>query len=83
MVVILTILLCVLVPLSFLAGGFLAYKGVQLGLRWQIQTKHEEKPSMDVHNPITTVVNTIKEKQEDKENTNILNEWLNGPAESR
>ena len=58
-------------------------KSVQLGLRWQMQMKHEEKPTMEIQNPINEVVNTVKEKQAEKEQANILNEWLNGPPESR
>jgi hypothetical protein len=76
-----TLIICI--PITALVVGFLVLKSVQLGLRWQIQLKNEEKPSMDVHNPITTIVNEVKEKQSEKEQANILNEWLNGPAESR
>lgn len=75
------LLLCI--PVTAIVTGFFVLKAVQLGLRWQIQIKHEEKPSMEVQNPINTVVNTVKEKQSEKEQANILNEWLNGPVESR
>lgn len=78
-----TIALIICIPITAIVVGFLVLKSVQLGLRWQLQIKHEEKPTMEVHNPITTVVNEVKEKQVEKEQANILNEWLNGPAESR
>lgn len=62
-----------------LVTGFFVLKAVQLGLRWQFEIKHEQKPTMEVKipNPIEPI---IQSKQE-KETSNLLNEWLNGPPE--
>ncbi|WP_026676768.1 hypothetical protein [Fictibacillus gelatini] len=75
-----TIILACTIPVSMFAAGFFAYKGVQLGLRWQIEVRNEKPPTMDMpKNPIEPI---IQSKQE-KEQVNILAEWLNGPTESR
>jgi len=66
------IILALCIPLSFIAGGFVAYKGVQLGLRWQT----EKEPTMP--NPISEMVHKKQNKKAETEQDNILNEWLNG-----
>ena len=77
------IILALCIPLAFVAGGFVAYKGVQLGLRWQMQTAKQEQPSMAVKNPIQPIIQAKQAEQQEKEQANILAEWLNGPTESR
>jgi hypothetical protein len=74
-----TIILALCIPLSFIAGGFVAYKGVQLGLRWQTEIKKEKEPTLT--NPLKPLVDPIimaKNKKAESEQTNIINEWLNG-----
>jgi hypothetical protein len=73
-----TTLLLILIPLAFVAGGFVAYKGVQLGLRWQIEVRQEKPPTLEVPNPITPII----EHKQEKETANIFNEWVHG-TESR
>jgi hypothetical protein len=76
------IILALCIPLSFIAGGFVAYKGVQLGLRWQTEIKKEKEPLLT--NPLKPLVDPIvmaKNKKAESEQTNILNEWLNGAKE--
>jgi hypothetical protein len=73
-----TTLLLILIPLAFVAGGFVAYKGVQLGLRWQIEVRQEKPPTLEVPNPVQPII----EHKQEKEQANIFNEWLNG-EESR
>lgn len=75
-------ILCILIPLSFIAGGFIAYKGVQLGLRWQVEVKNEQPPTLTVpkvENPIAPFV----EAKQEREQNSILAEWLHGSEESR
>ncbi len=80
-------LLIILIPLAFIAGGFIAYKGVQLGLRWQVEVKKEQTPTMKpIPNPIAPIVEVVQEKQQVKhqeEVKSVFNEWVNGPEESR
>lgn len=75
-----TIILALCIPVTSLVTGFFVLKAVQLGLRWQIQTKQEQQPTMEIKNPITPVLH----QRQEKEQTNILAEWLNGaPEEGR
>lgn len=77
-------ILALCIPLAFVAGGFVAYKGVQLGLRWQLETKQEQQPTL--HSPIQPIIEKVEQKQAEKqveEQASIFNEWVNGPQESR
>lgn len=76
-----TIALILCIPITALVVGFLVLKSVQLGLRWQIQTTQQKPPEMDLPNPIQPMVEARQTKQAEKEQANILNEWLNGPVE--
>jgi hypothetical protein len=75
-----TIILALCIPVTAIVTGFLAFKGVQLGLRWQIETKQEQAPTLEV-NPIAPIIEAKQEKeaiQQEKETNSILSEWLNG-----
>jgi hypothetical protein len=79
-----TIILALCIPVTAIVTGFLTFKAVQLGLRWQIETKQQQEPTMTV-NPIAPIIEAKQEKemiQQEKETTSILQEWLNG-EESR
>ena len=69
-----TIILALCIPITAIVVGFFVLKAVQLGLRWQIETKNEQKPTMELKNPIEPI---IQSKQE-KEQINLLHEWING-----
>jgi hypothetical protein len=75
--------LALCIPLAFIAGGFIAFKGVQLGLKWQIQTTKQETPSLEIKNPIQPFVEQKQVVKQEKAMQNILDEWVNGPEESR
>jgi hypothetical protein len=77
-----TIILALCIPLSFIAGGFVAYKGVHLGLRWQTEIKKEKEPSLA--NPLKPLVDPIvmaKGKKSESEQANVLREWIIGEEE--
>lgn len=72
-------ILIICIPLAFIAGGFVAYKGVQLGLRWQIETKQEQQPTLN--SPIQPIVEKVEQKQQAKQEEevkSVFNEWVNG-----
>jgi hypothetical protein len=73
------LILCI--PLTALAVGFLTLKSVQLGLRWQIETKQEQQPTMEA--PIQNPIAPIMEAKQEKETESIFNEWVHGAEESR
>jgi hypothetical protein len=75
--------LALCIPLAFVAGGFVAFKGVQLGLKWQIQTTKQETPTLEIKNPIQPFVEQKQVVKQEKAMQNILDEWVNGPEESR
>ncbi|WP_416731364.1 hypothetical protein [Fictibacillus sp. JL2B1089] len=83
------IILSLCIPLAFIAGGFVAYKGVQLGLRWQSEVKQERVPTMktiSIPNPIAQIKEAKQERELAKqmeETKSIFNEWVNGAEESR
>lgn len=76
-----TILLALCVPLSFVAGGFVAYKGVHLGLRWQIQTNKQEQPTFEIKNPIAPIIEKKQAQQQKETVASLLDEWVNGGGE--
>ncbi len=73
------ILLICMIPVCIIATGFLVLKSVQLGLKWQIQTKEGKEPKLDT--PITQIKASIDNKNMEesmKNQTKIINEWLYG-----
>lgn len=74
-----TIILALCIPITALVVGFLVLQSVRLGLKRQIQTSKEETPTLEVKNPIQPILN----QKAEKEQMNILSEWLNGAEESR
>jgi hypothetical protein len=79
-----TIILLICFSLAFISGGFIAFKGVQLGLRWQMETKQEQQPTLNT--PIQPIIEKVEQKQaekQEKEVNSIFNEWVNGAEESR
>jgi hypothetical protein len=77
-----TIILVLCIPLAFIAGGFVAYKGVHLGLKWQFQAKQEQAPTLD--SPIQPIIDKMEQSHQKKyedETSSILHEYLNGVEE--
>ena len=72
------IILALCIPLTALVTGYFTLKSVQLGLRWQMETKQQQLPTMD-----TPVVNPFESKPKEQVviNDNVLHEWLNGPKQ--
>jgi hypothetical protein len=77
----LVIILALCIPLAFIAGGFVAFKGVQLGLKWQMQTTKQETPTLEIKNPIQPFVEQKQAVKQEKTMQNILDEWVNGAEE--
>jgi hypothetical protein len=78
------ITLLILFPLIIAVTGFLVLKGVQLGLRWQLQTKQERPPTME--SPIAPIMEKVEQRQAEKQQEEIkslYSEWMNGAEESR
>ncbi|MET3699522.1 hypothetical protein SAMN05877753_111160 [Bacillus oleivorans] len=78
-----TIVLLIAFTTAFVSGGYVALKSVQLGLRWQIQTSKQEEPTLEIKNPIEPIIQTKNEEKVFQEQQLILDEWVNGPTESR
>jgi hypothetical protein len=76
-----TLILSLCIPLAFVAGGFVAFKGVQLGLKWQIQTTKQETPTLEIKNPISNIIQNTHTHKQEKDTLNILDEWVNGAEE--
>lgn len=79
-----TIILALCIPVTAIVTGFLTFKALQLGLRWNIELKKEQTPTLEV-NPIKPIIEAKKEKEvfeQEKQTNSILHEWLNG-EESR
>jgi hypothetical protein len=73
------IILALCIPITAIVVGYFTLKGVQLGLRWRIQTEQNQLPTMD-----KPVMNPFESKPKHPQNgdlldENILQEWLNGP----
>jgi hypothetical protein len=78
-----TLIICI--PLTAFVVGFLVLKSVQLGLRWQMETKQEQQPTLKI-GPIEPILDKIEQKQaekQEKEQASVFNEWVNGAEESR
>lgn len=82
-----TTILIICIPITSLVVGFLVLKAVHLGLRWQVEVKQEQVPTMKpLPNPITPIVEAIQEKKQAKqgeETKSIFDEWVNGEKKSR
>lgn len=76
-----TIILALMIPVSIAITGFLSFKALQLGLRWNIETKKEQLPTMEapIKNPVTPII----EARQEKETASVFNEWVNGVVEER
>lgn len=75
-----TITLLLLIPVIIAITGFISVKSVQLGLRWQVEVKQEQPPTMKpIPNPIANVLDAKQEKEVES----IVDEWFNGAKESR
>lgn len=77
--------LCVFSLVNAIVTGLFVLKSVQLGLRWQVEVRSEQPPSMETPAPVQVVKEYVEKRQEQRETqdqTAILNEWLNG-AEGR
>ena len=72
------IILAVCIPVTALVTGLFTLKGVHMGLKWQYELKHDEKPQMEIKPPLSDT-----KPQEVELTPNILSEWMNGPQESR
>jgi hypothetical protein len=80
------ILLALCIPLTAVVVGFLTLKSVQLGLRWQIQTTQHKPPELKIPNPIAPIIEAKQTKevqQQEKDMQTLMDEWMNGPVESR
>jgi hypothetical protein len=74
------ILLTICIPVTALVTGFFVLKAVQLGLRWQIEVRSEQPPSME-SNPVAPIVKHVQERQyqqQVKEEASMYQEWLHG-----
>lgn len=69
----------VAVLLAFIAGFFCALKAVQVGLKWQIQTKEGREP--ELKSPIAPIVEAKQQSKVDGINqyrSEQMQEWLFG-----
>lgn len=66
--------------LTIALTAYIVLKCIQLGLRWQMETKQDMKPTMP--NPITEHITNKNEQQEvtkqQQEALSIFSEYLNG-----
>lgn len=80
------IILALCIPITAIVMGFFTLKGVQLGLRWQVEMKEEKQPSFDVPNPVAPIVEMKQNRdirQQEKEIDSVFHEWVNGAEERR
>lgn len=68
------VLICLL-PVCMAAGALIALKGVQVGLRWQMQTKDGVKPTLEVKKPTAPAKQGLTDE--------IFAEWTEGAKEKR
>lgn len=76
------IILALCIPITALVVGFLTFKSVHLGLKWQYQAKQEQPPTLD--NPIQPILDKVEHKQQAKQEEEIksvFGEWVNGAEE--
>jgi hypothetical protein len=72
------IALIICLPICLCLGGFIAFKGVQLGLRWQMQISNNQVPT--VANPIKEIIQEKKAAAAVNNVNNLFGEWINGKA---
>lgn len=75
------IIFALVLLVSNLVTGFLVFKGVQLGLRWQLQAQEKHPPTME--NPVQIVAEQITQGKQEEEVKSLVSEWLNGADERR
>jgi hypothetical protein len=68
------IILALCIPITAIVVGYFTLKAVQLGLRWQIETKQQQLPTMD--KPISPFESKPQPIVMDD---SLLDEWVNGP----
>jgi hypothetical protein len=69
------IILALCIPITAIVVGYFTLKAVQLGLRWQIETKQQQLPTMDKPN-----INPFESKPKVMQmDDSLLDEWINGP----
>lgn len=61
-----TIILIIGLLLAFVTGFFSAIKAVNLGLKWQMQTKEGKEP--ELRSPISQVVEAVHDKKTEEIN---------------
>jgi hypothetical protein len=62
--------------------GFLTFKSVQLGLRWQMEIKQVRPPTLNSPiQPIIEKVEQIQQGKQEQEVKSVFNEWVNGVDE--
>lgn len=76
------IILAICIPLTGVITGYFTLKAVQMGLRWQVEIKKEQKPTMEKQdiNPFERQAPAPQQSNEIDAN-NILYEWINGAKE--
>lgn len=72
------IILALCIPAVAWIMGHFVMKSMQHGLKWQLEMKQEQKPTMDtvLPNPFEA-----RPKEQPDLTPSILEEWLNGPKE--
>jgi hypothetical protein len=69
------IILALCIPITAIVVGYFTLKAVQLGLRWQIETKQQQLPTMD-----KPLINPFESKPKSiAMDDSLLDEWINGP----
>jgi uncharacterized membrane protein len=66
----------ILLPVMSLITGYFTFKGVQLGLRWQIQVQAKELPTLN--NPVTEAIEQKQQEKAAKEQQSLYDEWTKG-----
>lgn len=74
-------ILALCIPLTAFVVGVLVLKAVHMGLKWQYEIKREEKPSMEVKNPVSEILQNTQEQKQVQEMQSIFSEWIDGPKE--
>jgi hypothetical protein len=68
------IILALCIPITAIVVGYFTLKAVQLGLRWQIETKQQQLPTMD-----KPLINPFESKPKVMQmDDSLLDEWING-----
>lgn len=78
------IFLICMILLGFELSSFITIKSIQIGLRWQIQTRQEQKPT--ISNPIANIKQTVEEKKAENseaEQQNLIKDWIFGAEDKK